>query len=47
MRIEFVKTRARRAALAACPWACASAKVKSGYMLFESINDYLIWSNQE
>jgi len=47
MRKQFVECKARRTALRRCPWACATAKVEGGFMVFESATDYRIWKGQK
>jgi hypothetical protein len=47
MRKQFIECKTRRTALRRCPWACIAAKLDGGFMVFESVTDYLIWKNQK
>lgn len=47
MRKQFVMCGSRYNARKQCPWASVIAKADGGYMAFESVTDYHIWSSQK
>lgn len=47
MRQKFILTTKKSDALKECPWASKVVKVDSGYLAFESIEDYKTWKNQK
>jgi hypothetical protein len=46
MRKEFIPCKSRSTAKRRAPWAAIIAKVDSGFMAFESPDDYRTWRNQ-
>lgn len=46
MRTLFTGCKTRREVKNLFPWAEKIKKVEGGYMLFESLTDYLTWQNQ-
>ena len=47
MREKFVECGTRYQAAKECPWASKIAKVRGGFMCFESVEDYKTWRNQK
>lgn len=46
MRIQTVDCATMEEAIELMPWACKIVEVCGGYKGFESIDDYVTWSNQ-
>ena len=47
MRQEFIETESRYQAKKQATWASVVTKVYSGFMAFESYDDYNTWKNQK
>jgi hypothetical protein len=46
MQGPFVSCKSRAEAVQRCPSAVAVIKVEGGYLCFEAIEDYLVWSGK-
>lgn len=47
MRKTFIEEKDRRKVIKLAPWAAKAIKVDGGYMVFESVEDWKIWSRQK